>query len=524
MLRVGYGRLFGRLNGVNQLLVPLLPPGLLQAVSCTGVSRVTGGNQCLGNNGVDPTSAFRIGTDGLSAPLPSVSPTLSQPYIPGLNGNAGASDVTALDPKYRPERTDNLTVSLQRQINKTVSMEVGYIGRIIRNEMLPINLDSVPYMTTLGGQSFANAFSQIYFPTVAGGTPAAQPFFEAALGGTAGAYCAGFASCTAAVASKNAVAIKNTAISDLWTALYKAPGWTLGRSLVAQPLPGGTTSQGYTYLLNTALGFGNYNALFITHHIRDFHGITATSNFTWGRALGTGTTSQATSSNTALDNYNLQNNYGLQSFDIKFVYNIAMYYTPKVFMSQKGVLGHVLGGWVFSPLFTAQSGNPIVPGYSEGGCTNCQAFGEVSTTSSATTAFSTNTPAAAPYTGGSNANYNVAGSNGVGTTNPAGVNMFADPAAVLAEFRKCVLGFDGNCGGLAMRSVPRWNVDLGVHKSVALFREGMGADFSFQFTNVMNHVVMGNPTLTLTTPSTFGRMTSQANTPRNMEFGLRLHF
>ena len=49
-------------------------------------------------------------------------------------------------------------MSLQRQINKTVSMEVGYIGRIIRNELLSLNLDSVPYMTTLGGQTFANAF------------------------------------------------------------------------------------------------------------------------------------------------------------------------------------------------------------------------------------------------------------------------------------------------------------------------------------------------------------------------------
>uniref|UniRef100_Q01XB9 Cna B domain protein n=1 Tax=Solibacter usitatus (strain Ellin6076) TaxID=234267 RepID=Q01XB9_SOLUE len=526
VIRAGYGRLFGRLNGVNQLLVPLLPPGLLQAVSCTGVSRVSGGNQCLGNNGVDPSTAFRIGPDGMSAPLPFVSPTLAQPYVPGLNGNAGASDVTALDPKYRPERTDNLTVSLQRQINKTVSMEVGYIGRIIRNEMLPINLDSVPYMTTLGGQTFSDAFSKIYFPVVAGGVPAAQPFFEAALGGPNSAYCAGFASCTAAVVSKsaNVTAIKNTAVSDLWTALYKSPGWTLGRSLVAQPLAGTTVSQGYTYLLNTALGYGNYNALFITHHIRDFHGITATSNFTWGRALGTGTTSQATSSNTALDNYNLQNNYGLQSFDIKFVYNIAMYYSPKVFLSQKGIAGKLLGGWVFSPLFTAQSGNPIQPGYSEGGCSDCQAFGEVSTTSSATTAFTTNAQAAAPYTGGSNANYNVAGSGGVGTNNSGGVNMFADPAAVLAQFRKCVLGFDGNCGGFALRTVPRWNVDLGVHKTVAMFREGMGADFSFQFTNVMNHVVMGSPALTTTTPSTFGRITSQANTPRNMEFGLRLHF
>jgi hypothetical protein len=520
VLRAGYGRLFGRLNGVNQLLVPMLPPGLLQATSCAGPSRT---GQCTGNNGVDPSTVFRIGPDGLVAPLPSASPTLPQPYIPGLQG-ATAADATALDPKYRPERTDNLTVSLQRQMGKSLTMEVGYIGRIIRNELLPINLDSVPYMTTLGGQTFANAFAQTYFAVNAGGTPAPQPFFEAALGGPSGAYCAGFASCTAAVASKNATAIKNTAVSDLWTALYKAPGWTLGRSMISQALPGLTSSQGYTYLLNTSLGYGNYNALFITHRIRDFHGISGTSNFTWGRALGTGNTSQATSSNTALDNYYLQNNYGLQSYDIKFIYNFAMFYSPKVFVGQKGVVGKILGGWTFSPLFTAQSGNPFSPAYSEGGCTDCQAFGEVSTTSSATTAFTTNAPAASPYTGGNAAHYNVGGSGGVGTSNPTGINIFADPAAVLAEFRKCVLGFDGNCGGYAMRGLPRWNVDLSVQKSVNFWREGMGADFSFQFTNVLNHVVMGTPTMTLTTPATFGRITSVANTPRNMEFGLRLHF
>jgi hypothetical protein len=521
VIRAGYGRLFGRLNGVNQLLVPLLPPGLLQAVSCTGVSRT---GQCLGNGGVDPSTAFRIGPDGLAAPLPFVSPTLPQPYIPGLAGNAGASDVTALDPHYRPERTDNLTVSIQRQMGKHLTMEAGYIGRIIRNELLAANLDSVPYMTTLGGQTFANAFAQTYFAVNAGGVPAAQPFFESALGGPAGAYCAGFANCTAAVASKNATAIRNTAVSDLWTALYKAPGWTLGRSMVAQPLAGTTVSQGYTYLLNSANGFGNYNALFLTHRIRDFHGVTATSNFTWGRALGVGNTSQATSSNTNLDNYVIENNYGPQSYDIKFIYNVAMYWSPKVFLKQKGVLGKVLGGWTFSPLLTAQSGNPLNVGYSEGGCTGCQAFGEVSTSSSATTSFITAAQGTKPFTGGSSANYNVAGSNGVGTTNPTGVNMFSDPATVLGQFRKCILGFDTNCQSYPLRSVPRWNLDLGVHKTIAFWREGMGADLSFQFTNVLNHVVMGNPTLTITTANTFGRITSQANTPRNMEFGLRVHF
>jgi hypothetical protein len=522
VIRAGYGRIFGRLNGVNLLLVPLLPPGLLQAVSCPGVSKT---GQCLGNNGVDPSTVFRIGVDGNTVPLPNVSQTLSQPYFPGVGGNAGASDVTFLDPKYRPERTDNVTVTIQRQVSKSMSLEVGYVGRIIRNELEALNLDAVPYMMTLGGQTFANAFAQTYFAVTAGGTPAPQPFFEAALGGANSAYCTGFASCTAAVASKNATAIKGTAVSDLWTALYKAPSWTLGRSLISQPLPGQTTGQGYTYISNSANGYGNYNALFVSYHIRDFHGITGTSNFTWGRALGTGTTSQATSSNTALDVYNMQNNYGPQSFDYKFIYNLALYYSPKAFRNQHGPVGKVLGGWTFSPLFTAQSGAPIVPGYIEAGSTTGQqAFGEVSTSSSATSSFATNAQGTGPFTGGSSANYHVAGSNGVGTNNSGQVNMFADPAAVFGEFRKCILGFDQSCAPIALRGLPRWNVDLSVNKSINFWREGVGADFSVLFTNVLNHNVMSNPTLTLTTANTFGRITGSASTPRNMEFGIRLHF
>ena len=138
-------------------------------------------------------------------------------------------------------------------------------------------------MTTLGGQSFADAYRQdlLRHPGVrncAQRFPAtAQPFFENALcGGATRRYCAGFANCTSAVIIKNTTAIRNTAVSDLWTALYKAPSWTLGRSLISQPLGAGQPSQGYTYIANSANGYGNYNALFVTYHMRDFHGVTGT--------------------------------------------------------------------------------------------------------------------------------------------------------------------------------------------------------------------------------------------------------
>ena len=120
--------------------------------------------------------------------------------------------------------------------------------------------------------------------------------------------------------------------------------------------------------------------------------------------------------------------------------------------------------------------------------------------------------------------YNNPGANGVGTNSPASINVFGDPAAILAQFRKCVLGFDTNCGGYALRGLPRWNVDLSVGKNISGHANGSAPTCSFQFTNVFNHMALSDPTLTLTTPTTFGRINGQTNTPRQMEFGLRLHF
>ena len=239
VLRGGWGRIFGRLNGVNLVLVPLLGPGLLQGVTCPGASS---NSQCLGSGNVDPTNAFRIGADGLTAPLPPVSQTLPQPFFPGVGANPEAVDPIALDPNFQPDRTDHFTLTLQREINSRMQFEVGYIGKIIRNEVMEENLDAVPYMTTLNGQSFAQAYAQLYqqmfFSGVSAGNVSAQPFFEAALGGAGSAYCAGFASCTAALASKNTSLIKETAVSDLWSAMNKVPSWTLGRTMLDQPVPG----------------------------------------------------------------------------------------------------------------------------------------------------------------------------------------------------------------------------------------------------------------------------------------------
>ena len=143
----------------------------------------------------------------------------------------------------------------------------------------------------------------------------------------------------------------------------------------------------------------------------------------------------------------MQANYGPNGFDVKFLYNAAVYYAPPVFKGQHGVAGHLLGGWTISPLFTAQSGANIGGAYySEGTCgSDCQSFGESSSGSMTSTA--DYAVGAAKYTGSSTAVYNSAGTNGTGTNNPTHINQFSDPGAVFNEFRPCVLGIDTSCGG-----------------------------------------------------------------------------
>lgn len=552
VIRGGYSRVFSRLNGVGLVLVPLLGTGLGQAVSCIGASST---GQCLGNGGVDPTTAFRIGTDGLHAPLPAVSPTLAQPYVPGIGGNAASGSGSVLDPNFRPARTDNFNISIQRELSQHAMIDVGYIGRIIRNEWQQVDLDAVPYMTTLNGQSFAQAFAQTYFAVAAAGSNtvnvAAQPFFESALGGPKSSFCAGYASCTAAVANNSTMNsfISNNNVYQLWAALNGASSWTLGRTMPSSSsaaIPAGQLSAVY---YDTSNGFGNYNAGYASFTMHDWHGMTFRSNLTYSKALGTGNQSQATSSYSVLDPWNIHANYGPQFFDYKFIYNATMLWADPFFKAQKGVIGHLLGGWVIAPLFTARSGG-IEGVYNYNGGT--ESFGELNPATGSTVGSgpypNANNSAqvmdgavlAAPFTGGNSANYNLSVANsssgaGVNTNAANGgnnLNMFKNPSQVYNEFRPCILGFDTSCGGGGnIRGMPAWNLDATVSKDIGIWKEGrVGATLIFQFTNLLNHVQLYDPYLDISDPQDFGVMGTnnpnggQANTSRQMEFGLRVHW
>ena len=546
VIRGGYGRTYGRLNGVDLVLVPLLGPGLIQATQCTNV---LANGTCGGTGSANPLTTFRVGTDGLVAPQQPASQTLPQPYYPCVNGAAFAAG-EGLDPNFRPNVVDTFTLTFARQLNNKVSLEIGYIGRIINNEYLGINLNAVPYMMTKGGQTFAKAYANLvmqYCGGIAGlagsncGGPNSnvnnnvtpQPFFEAALAGTG--YCNGFSSCTAAVAANEGVSgtgnLNTQAVWSLWSDLDNG-GFNFPRTMMNTPLncPTGAGAIGCSGQItggigmNASVGYGNYSGLFITVKSQDWHGVTMQSNFTWSKALGTGAAVQATSQNTPPDPFNLRTGYGYQGWDRRFVYNLFFVYQPHWYKSQSGFLGHLAGGWTFAPVFTAGSGLPITLGTLYTG----QAFGEADGLNFFGYGNSENAVPITPANlGQGSAHYNTPGGGG-----GFPVNMFADPAAAYNNVRQPIVGFDTHNGGIGVyRGLPYWNVDLSVKK---MFRitERFSTEFQVVFTNVFNHNQWGDPFneyLDTTVPSAWGSLpgsVTEGNTSfmRQMQFGARINF
>ena len=290
----------------------------------------------------------------------------------------------------------------------------------------------------------------------------------------------------------------NLATANVWS-LYSDldnGGFNFPRSMMNTPLNCPTGSEiGCSGQLtsgvgmNASVGYGNYNALFVTLKSQDWHGVTMQSNFTWSKALGTGAEVQATSAATAPDPFNLQTGYGYQAFDRRFVYNLFFVYQPHWYKSQSGLLGHLLGGWTIAPVFTTGSGLPITLGTINGGG---QAFGEGDSVNFFGYGVSENAIPITPANVGQGSRHFVSG-NGIGTSGLGGANIFADPAAAFNNIRQPILGLDTRDGGFGVyRGMPYWNVDLSVKKMFKI-TERFNAEFQVVFTNFFNHDQFGDP-------------------------------
>lgn len=246
------------------------------------------------------------------------------------------------------------------------------------------------------------------------------------------------------------------------------------------------------------------------------------SNFTWSKALGTGAFVQATSGYTPDDPFNLNEMYGPQFYNRKFVYNTFIVYSPPFYKGQQGTMGRILGGWTFSTVLTAGSGQPDQV-WNSGFAS--ESFGEGDSASNYTS-LETEIPIG-PLPAHGHAYYNTPGASGIGTGGLP-VSIFQNPVAAFNDYRNPILGLDTR-DTTYLTGLPYWNLDFSVRKNIRI-AEQVALELQGNFINVLNHNQWLDPVQAwgLFSPGTFGNLGGSAQETlggnRSIQLGARVRF
>ncbi len=520
VIRGGYARFYDRGLGINLVSDPVLGDGFLQPLDCIGP---TTAGVCTGADGTNPSTIYRVQA-GTAVPAPAIAPSLTTPVEPGINAASVALGST-MDTDYRPGSSDELDLSIQRQLKGNMIVEIGYTGRWAKHIYAGEDLNDVPWMMNLGGQTLANAWANVYTAVSKGQTPAAQPWFENALGGTTSAFCTGYSSCTAAAVHAENSYISINDLTDTWAGLDGAGAFSFGSNTI--PF---MNQDSWTYN-STSNGFANYQALIVavTKHVGQ--GLNFNFNATYGHDLGQFSLNQEYTLANPEDPWNLYTDYGPNPWDRKLVMNyLGTYELPfgkgRKWSSNNALVSRVISGWSGAPVFTWASGLPI-----EAYSGSCEEWGNGYAPWCAGMVPEGNVLAA-----GNSAHPQVFGdaATGVATNgNPAnggiGMNLFTNPNAEYNMFRQDVLGIDGRSYDYGpVRGQKRWNLDFGLTKDTAI-TERVHVQLYGQAFNLFNHMQWADPGLNLEGPAGFGVINSEygaigSNYRRIIQLGLRVAF
>jgi outer membrane receptor protein involved in Fe transport len=510
VIRGGFAVLYDRVNTFESVVIPMLSAGFTQTLSlraplCNATG--AGGAGCNPAGGSSPLSVFRVGVDG-ALPVPTL-PALSFPYAPGQP--FGETLSLQIDPDFKVGESYNFDLTVQRQLPRGMSFEIGWIGRLGRKLPANVNFNSSPYfqLDARSGQTFAQAFDAVALSLRAGGAGAARaptPWFQNNVpGGTARAV------------TGNEANFINGNVSSVFQ--------TIDLARLASGLTPFNNLQTQTAFVRTSTGRSDYNALVLLLRRSWSDGLSADLNYTLSKSLDQ-TSSPENATNSMQSAFAPDFDYGPSDFDRTHTFNARFLYELPAGRGRRidaGRMDELVGGWSLAGIFRAASGLPLV--VSQG----------VSALGGGTSLFAAS--GAIPISGlpGTGVNRGVAGSNNVGTNgDPAaggsGVNLFADPGAALNSFRRILISQDGRSGrSNPLRGFPTWNLDLSLAKSARL-GERLAGRFSLDFFNVFNHPVFSNPALDLTNPRSFGVVTQQTvptrreSSSRWVQLGLRLDF
>ncbi len=258
-------------------------------------------------------------------------------------------------------------------------------------------------------------------------------------------------------------------------------------------------------------GYGNYHGLLVGLQKRFSNSLNSIVSYTWSKSLDNSSgwfeAENGAGGGSVVQNFfNPREAYGISSYDIRHYLSWSTLYALPFGKGQKwlqtGIASYILGGVKANYLFQLRSGQPF----------NLNVGGD---------------PAFISGNNGTLSNYsrpNVIGdprSGGCGATSVGkrGTNGFCmiNPGA----FSVPVASF-GNMGKMPFRLPPSNNLDFSLVKETPVW-ESLTLELRAESFNVYNVVIPGNPGTTIGNASA-GLATTQANNPRELQFGAKLIF
>ena len=221
------------------------------------------------------------------------------------------------------------------------------------------------------------------------------------------------------------------------------------------------------------------------------HGLQLDGSYTWSKVLDNGGADHQ-------DSYNILADRAVTSYDVShrfvasYIYELPFGHGRRFGSSAPAIVSAVLGGWQVNGITTVQSGTPL-------------------------RITANNTSGLGNPTERANTNGNsplLQGDVHDRLNRYFDTSVFSQPAAFTLGNTAAYYG--------DLRSHYQNNTDLSLFKQFTP-REGLRIQFRAEAFNVFNRVQFGSPNTSVTSTS-FGVITSQANTPRDIQFGLKVLF
>ncbi len=257
-------------------------------------------------------------------------------------------------------------------------------------------------------------------------------------------------------------------------------------------------------------GISNYNSLQVSVRKQLSRGFTMQASYTWskdlsnipGVASGSGANSNVTT--------NLSQQYGPIGFSRpqRFVVN----YSYDLPLNHSGGLGRMTNGWNVSGVTTVQDGTPLTITDQSGG-----------------TVYDLGTYDTARAQMCPGTTYSQIGTSGGVEQRLGGyfnASAFCAPPLApngVAEGRNAAPTLYGDSGVGTILGPGQFNWDISIIKTTRI-RERNTLIFRTEFFNAFNHAQFGNPGVAVSTPSTFGRITTTTVNPRLIQFALKYIF